>query len=222
MEAVSIIAICVAGVSLVLSSVAYWRAGGRDDVAALRTEVARRIRNGHEDSLARIKRAEERLGALRESLSAETRQAADALRGQIVEARQEIEVALQQLRTGVSTRAEAVQAELHKRVLRLEGRVQLLMARADIARAERLAEKSDFLRANDLLDEAVAKVREVKLRLSDVFEEDFIFNDVLGALRDASRAVYEEAADHQHRIERVLSASDALLASLAAREQAIV
>jgi hypothetical protein len=218
METVCITALCVAGVSLVLSAVAYWRAGGRSDVEALRAELARRIRNGYEDSLARIRRAEQRLAALQESLSAEARQAVDELRAQLAETRQEIEAGLHNLKTGVSTRAEAAQEALHKRVLRLEGRAQLLMARADILRAERLAEKGELLHANELLEEAADKVREVKLRYGEAFEGDPIFIEMFLALRAAIRSVHEEAADHQQQIERALSASDALLASLTERE----
>jgi chromosome segregation ATPase len=240
MEAISIIALCVAGLSLAASAVAYWRAGGRRDVEALRAELARqletvrareqalaeelgrRVRSGYEESLARIKRAEERLAELREKMSADTRQAVDALRAQLAEARREIEGALQQLKTGASTRAEALQQALHRRVLRMEGRVLLLMARADIVRAERLAEKRDFIHANDLLEEAVARVRAVRLRLSDPFEDEAAFENALDALHEAIRSVRAEAADHQRQIDRVLTANDALLASLASFEQTLV
>lgn len=222
MGAMSLIALFMASVSVVLSGIAYWRTGGRVDIEALRTALARRVRGGYEDSLARIKRAEARLAGTHETLSAETRQAVDALRAQLVAARQEAEAGLQGLESDVSMRAQSAQEALRKRVLRMEGRVQLVAARAEIVRAERLAEKQDFQRANDLLEEAVAKVREVKLRLSDAFEEVPAYNEVLQSLQAAIRSVRQEAADHERRIDRVLSASDRLLASLGAREQAIV
>jgi hypothetical protein len=240
MGTVSIIALCLAGVSLVLSAVAYWRAGGRREVEAVRLELAReaeavrarqramaeelgqRVRTGYEDSLARIKRAEERLAELRDTMAAQTRQAVDALRAQLAEARKQIDAGLQRLKTDASARAAVAEEAVHKRVLRMEGRVQLVVVRAEMVRAERLADKGDFARAQDLLEDAVNKVREVKLRLTDAFEEDPAFRDVLVALQDAIRSVRTEAADHQRRIDRVLAASDALLASLATREQSIV
>jgi chromosome segregation ATPase len=239
MGTISIIALCLAAVSIALSAIAYWRAGGRRDVEALRAQLAseleavhareraiaeelrRRVRSGYEDSLARIKRAEERLAQVRETVSAETRQAIDALREQFAEARREIETRLAELKAGASSRAEALQETLQRRVLRMEARAQLIMARADMLRAERLAEKRDFARANDLLEEAVAKVRSVRARLSDPFEDDPAFQNVLDALLEAIRSVRAQAADHERQIERVLSASDALLASLASHEESI-
>lgn len=240
METISIIALCLAVGSLALSAIAYWRSGGRRDVERIRAqlqseleaarareraltdELRRRVRTGYEDSLARIKRAEERLAQVRETVSAETRQAIDGLRAQLAEARREIETRLEELKTGVSTRAEALQEGLHRRVVRMEGRAQLMLARADMVRAERLAEKQDFARANDLLEEAVAKVRAVRTRLSDPFEDEPAFQNVLDALLEAIHSVRAQAADHARQIERVLSANDALLASLASHEQNIV
>jgi hypothetical protein len=240
METVSILALCLAGVSLVLSAVAYWRAGGRRDVEALRQELAheaealrarqramaeelaQRVRGGYEDSLARIKRAEDRLADLRDAMASETRLAIDALRTQLAEARRQVDAGLQRLKTDASARATAAEEALHKRVLRMEGRVQLIAARAEMVRAERLAEKGDFERAHDLLEDAANKVREVKLRLSDTFEEDPAFREVLVAMQEAIRSVRAQAADHQRQIDRVLLASDALLASLATREQSMI
>ncbi|HEX3854163.1 MAG TPA: hypothetical protein VHW01_24535 [Polyangiaceae bacterium] len=240
MEAISIIALCVAGVSLLFSGVAYWRAGGRGDVEAMRAELARqlqavrereramaeeisgRVRTGYEDSIARIRRAEERLAALREDVSTETREAIDALRAQLGWTRREIETRLTELKSSVSARAESIQEALHRRVLRMEGRALMLTARADMVRAERLAEKRDFAGADDLLEEAVAKVRDVRQRLSDPFEDDPAYQNVIDALLEAIRTVRAQAADHARQIERVLSASDALLASLASREQSVV
>jgi hypothetical protein len=240
MGTIDIILLCMTLLSLALAAVAYWRSGGRRHVETLRAEMARhleaarareralaeqlsrRIHNGYEDALTRIRRAEQRLAELRENVSDETRQAIDLLRAQLEEARHRIEAGLQQVKEGASSRAEALQESLHRRVLRLEGQALLLLARADIKRAQSLAEKHEFERADDLLQEAVSKVREVRMRLSDPFEDDPAYKNVVITLLDAIRSVRAQAADYEGQIERVLLASDALMASIAAREQTFV
>lgn len=221
MDTIGIIALGVACVSLVLSGVAYWRSGGRRDIEAMHAELRRRVRSGYEASLARIQRAEERLAALRASASVETTKAIEGVRAQLAESRAEIEARLGQLEHGLSVRADAAEQSLERKVLRLEGRAQLLLARTDAARAERLAAAGDFAGAHDSLEEAVARVREVRLRLTNPFEQDPAFQNVVDALLEAIRSVRAQAADHERRIERVLSASDSLVASLAAREETI-
>jgi hypothetical protein len=240
METMCIVAICTAGVSLILSAVAWWRAGGRSDVESLQTELKReletlrerrqvmltdlraRLRGSYEESLARIRRAEERLARLREETSAELRQSIDALRAHLAATRAEVESGLARLQGEVSSHAEAAERALRQRVLRLEAHVQLLAARAEMVRAERRAEKRDFTGAVELLEKSVARVNEVKLRMTDTFEEDPKFNDVFAALHDAIRSVRAEAADHKQDLEQAVSASDVLLQSVAEREQSLV
>ncbi|MDB4967778.1 MAG: hypothetical protein JWN44_3467 [Myxococcales bacterium] len=227
METICVVAICVAAASLILSAVAWWRAGGRGEVASLRQDLARhaealkqRVRIGYEDSLARIRLAEERLARVREETSAEARQSIDALRAHLAQARSEIDASLTRLKGEVSTRTEAAEQAIRARILRMEGHVQLLSARAEMVRAERRAEKRDFIGAIELLEKAIARVNEVKLRLSDRFEDDPQFADVLGALHDAIRSVRAEAADHKRDLERAVLASDVLMRSVAAGEEA--
>ncbi|MCU1280846.1 MAG: hypothetical protein JWM53_4392 [bacterium] len=239
METICIVALCAAGASLILSAVAWWRAGGRSAVVSLRTqlgrelearrarqrqtseELAQRLRRGYEESLARIKRAEERLAQLREEASAEMRQSIESLQAHLAEARRDIEASLARLKGEVSVRTEAAEEALRRRILRLEGHVQLLLARAEMRRAERRAEKRDFIGAVEMLETALSKVNEVKLRLSDAFEEDPSFDEVLGALHDAIRSVRAQAAEHKRDLEHAVSASDVLLRIIAAREQTL-
>jgi chromosome segregation ATPase len=226
--------------SAILALLAYWRSSGQRDVTKLRAELtrelaalrarqlvateelSRRLRGGYEDTLTRIGRAGVRLDELRLDTSAGARASIDELRTQLAEARRDVEKGLQRLNSSVSIRAETTELALRRRVLRLEGRVQLLTARAEMVRAERLAAKRDFVHSHLLLESAVARVREVKMRLGEGFDEDPAFDAVILALQEAIRSVRAEAADHQQQIERILGADDSLIASLAAHEQSII
>jgi hypothetical protein len=215
------VALALSFVSLALAMVAYSRAGARDDVAVIRMkqrllagEVSCWIRSGLDDSLVRVIRAQVRLAELGRSASAGLRESIDALGRQLAEMKQQAEEGLARLETGVSAGARATQEGLARRVRRLEGSIQVLAARDEIGAAERLADSHEFVRAEDLLEDAVARVREVRMRLADEVSDDAAFATVLEALQDAVRSIRARAEDHKRRIDTVLSASDSLLASL--------
>ncbi len=230
-------AIIMAGVSLFLSGIAYWRAGGRADIATLKRELReeidsfksrqraiaedlrKRINSGYEDTLSRIKRGERRLADLRQEVSASMQEGIDAVSRQLAELKVEAEEGITRLKHDVSIGAQATQEAVGLRIRRLEGRIQILMVRAEMARAQRLADKRSFIDAEKLLEDAVAKVREVKARLSDDFEENPAFSEVITSLQNAIRSVRAEAEDSRHELDRVLSSSESLLSSLASREQ---
>lgn len=233
MEVVALVLSCIA---IVLAAVAYWRSGGERDVAALRDELrveldglrrvqremgeelSRRVRSGYEGSLSRIRRAQDRISALRAEVSTSLRGTLDVLSQQLADLRRDAEEGITKLKTGVSTGAKTTEEAVAARVRRVEGRVQVLVARAEISRAEKLAAKSQFVEAEQRLEDAVSKVREVRTRLSEEFEDDPAFSEVLDALQDAIRSVRARADDHRRQIDRVLAASDSLLASLETRE----
>jgi predicted translin family RNA/ssDNA-binding protein len=83
-----------------------------------------------------------------------------------------------------------------------------------MARAERLAKKEDFPAAENVLEDAVSKVHEVRSRLADDFEDDAAFARLLSELREAIRLVRTKAEGTRRQIERVVAASDTLLTSL--------
>jgi chromosome segregation ATPase len=236
MEPIAVLALVIACLSLILAAVAYWRAGGRSDIAILRArlseeidqfkskqralteELSLRIRSGYEDSLSRIRRAQAQIVEIRKEVSSSVREGMDVLSRQLAQLKSEADAALEKLKTEVSGTAQATQQALARRVKRLEGRVQIYSARSEMTRAERLAAKREFHRAEELLEDAVAKVRETRNRLSDEFEEDPAFAEVIRALQDAITSVRSEAEDYKRQIEHVLSASDSLISSLASRD----
>lgn len=240
MEMMCTIASALAIGSAILAMIAYWRSGGQQDVTELRAELARelealqvrrytaadelarRLRGDHEDTLTRIRRAEARLAELRLEMAAEARSSIDTLRTQLAETRRDVELRLERLKIEVSSHAETAERTLRRRVLRLEGRVQIVMARAEMVRAERVAAKRDFVHAQLLLEAAVSRVREVKMRLGEGFDEDPAFDDVIVALQQAIHSVRADAADDELQLEHVVAAGDCLLASLAAHERNLV
>ena len=236
-QTVSMVALALSALSFVLSAAAYWRASGRADLSGLRAQIkreaealcarqqrfgdglTRQIRASYEDSLSRLKRAERRVAALGTEFAHELKHNIDILNRELFTAQQQAEQALLRLESSDSSELDEVQDVLARRVRHLEARLQLLMSRCEMVRAERLAEKGRFAEAENLLEDSVAKVRELKLRFSDDIGDDVAFSKVISALHDAIRSVRGEAEDHPRQIERVVSASDRLLATLETRDR---
>jgi hypothetical protein len=214
-------ALVFAIVSMVLALAAYWRAGGRRDLEVIQAkqrlmaeDLAKWMRKGFEDSLARIGRAQKRVGELGKEAPENLRASIHALELELGEMRKEAELGLFHLKTEVSSGGHAAQEALAKRVRRAEGSVQVLVARSEITTAEHLADRNELAQAEDLLEDAVSKVREVRMSLSEEVGDDPAFEHVIETLHEALRSVRERAADHKRRIDSVLAASDSLLASL--------
>jgi hypothetical protein len=212
--------------SILLAAIAYWRSGGREELELLRAkqklmvdELERRIHGGLEETRTRTLRAEQRLTDLKRDTTANVQQAIDALSRETAQITKETEERLQDLRFEVTVGAQAAEQALARRMRRVEGSLRILAARAEIGAAERLADAGELADAEDLLEDAVAKVREAKMRLADDDDgEERNFDSVISALHEAIVAVRERALDHKREIDSVLSASDSLLASLRARE----
>jgi len=223
-----VVALAFSMFSAVLALVAYWRSGGQADIDSVRRknqvvldELSRRTRRGLEETLARVTRAQQRLAELREEAASSMHEPIDSLARQLSDIKRDAELALAKLKTEVTSGAQAAQEGLAKRVRHIEGSIRILMARAEIRAAERLADAGDFVEAEDLLEDAVAKVREGKMRLADEGGEEPAFEPVIETLHDAIRSVRARAVDHKNQIDNVLSASDYLLASLRSREHAL-
>jgi hypothetical protein len=214
--------------SLVLALAAYWRAGGRRDLEVLQVkqrlmaeDLAKWMRKGFEDSLARIARAQKRLSELSTEASEQIREATRVLELELGEMKKEAELGLFHLKTEVSSGGHAAQEALAKRIRRTEGSIQVLVARSEIAAAEKLAAADEIVQAEDLLEDAVSKVREVRMRLSEEVGDDPAFEHVIETLHEALRSVRARAVDHKRRIDSVLEASDSLLASLGNTRHAV-
>ena len=232
-----LIALVLAGTGLCVSILAYWRSGGRWEMRALQYEIraeleaarqaqlaladelATRIRMGYDDTLERMRRAEARLSELRQGASAELTRALNAAARRASELRRQAWDGLDRLRKEATAQAERAQEAVARRARRLEARVEVLVARAEIARAERLAEKEDFVSAQSVLEHAAAKVRDARTKVTDADGQEQVFDEVVDSLAEAIRGVRVHAASARQQIEKVMTTSDSLLGSLEGREQ---
>jgi len=219
--ALAFVAILVAAISLALASAAFRRAGRRERVdrrvqraSPGEGSVARSLREGLETSLARVKRAQLRLAEVGERVSEHHHRSVDDLSRHLDRLRRETEHELAQRLSDAPTSALATPEGLGRRIRHIEANIEVLRARSEIATAEELAEGGAFLEAQELLEDALARIREVKLRLSDVVGDDPAFAPVLDALGEAIHALRSRAEDHKRQLETVLSESDSLLAWL--------
>jgi chromosome segregation ATPase len=220
-----IVALTLSAISLVIASVAYWRSGGARDIARLRAELTEsanelraRIRTGYEESLARIDRARARLGEIPPHVATSLRASIDTLNQELSRLRQEAQEELERLKTSASSSARAAEQALAMRVRRLEGRVHLFIARAEKVRAEGLAKRGEFASAEDILEEAITRVREAQTELAGMGGEEPSFAHLVGALRQAVRSVRSRAETHKRELEEVIAESDGLLRSLEAED----
>lgn len=223
------VALFLSVTSFILALVAYWRSGGRKDLEAIRRkqqlvneELANRVRTALQESHARATRARHRLAELRKEAAENVHESIDALSRELETIEHEIEEALAKLKTEASSGAQSLQERLAKRVHHIEGSLRLLTARAEIRAAERLADAGKFVEAEDRLEDAVSKVREIKMQIADEGAEEPAFGPLVDALHDAIRSIRARAADHKRQIDSVLAASDSLLASLRARDHIAV
>lgn len=232
-----VIALVLGAGGLCVSIVAYWRSGGRWKMRtlqyeiraeleaarqaqrALADELAARIRMGYEDTLERMRRAEARLSEPRQGAPAELTRALNAAARRASELRQQAWDGLDRLRKEASTQAQNAQEAVARRARRLEARVEVLVARGEIARAERLAEREDFVSAQSVLEDAASKVRHARSKMGDPGREAQAFDEIVGALAEAIRRVRLRAANARQQIEKVMTTSDSLLGSLEARDQ---
>lgn len=222
--ALAFAALVVALLSLSLAVMAYVRAGGGPRWSSLRTQrtvvhhLARTLRENLDESLTRVKRAQARLAEVGERGSENLHRSVDELSRQLHRLRVEAERELSQLQEEVPPRALAVQDALTRRIRHVEANIEIMRARSEITTAEELAEEGSFVEAEDMLEDARVRVREVKLRLSDVVGDDPAFGPVIDALSDAIHALRSQAQDHKRQLGTVLSASDSLLAWMKAHE----
>jgi chromosome segregation ATPase len=220
-----LVALAISAVALVLAAAAYLRASrsergedNRFEDRGVVDQLARSLREGLEESLVRIRRAQQRLGDMSVRASDTIQWSLGDLNRQLGELKRQAEQELAQVRTEVSSRALTVQEALARRIRHIEANLEVLRARDEISAAEELAADGAFLEAEQLLEDALARIREVKLRLSDVIGEDPAFAPALDALHAGLRSVRARANDHKRQLDTVLSASDSLLAWLKSRE----
>ncbi len=222
-------ALIIALVALVLSSIAYWRSGGRSDLQhlvnemrqeieglrtkqkALTEEMIQQMRRGYEQSLQRLKHIQERLLALKEETIEGLQRSIDSALEELEGLKKRAEEGIASLKGGVIERAQQAEEKIARQVHRLEGRVQILAAKSAISRARRLVEKEEFDQAEELLRDAVNEIKEVRENLAD---HDPSLDRVLTMLREAVQAVQSKAEDMKYKIDHVLEENEKLLSAL--------
>jgi len=231
------LAIIISLVSLAFAVTAYWRAGGKQDIEHARLEIEREIESLRtkqkelvesiaENITATYEASRKRLQHAREVLRQATEEAVEGLEQQIERARAQLEALTQQLeeaarsaRDTTITSARDVEQAIAVRVRRVEARMMLLHAKAKTLRAVGAAGVHELPRAEELLEEAAELLRTARATLADDHAYDELFDNVKGALRDATMAVRTRAEDIRRKIEQVLSATDHLVGSLESDEQ---
>jgi chromosome segregation ATPase len=231
-ESMNKIALILSVLALVIGSLAYWRSGGKEDVITARRALEERIqslqtkqeeltenakaatREAYESLQVRMERVAKGLAEIREN-------AATGLKAQIDSASRDIEALQSQVAQGLKalkdlTVAPGRQAEeaLAKGVGRLEARLDTLEAKFFINRALAAAEENQFDRAEERLREAAASIKEAQRKLDGDTAHDAEFHAVNLALREAVTAVKSRASDVRARIDKIVTESDALVASL--------
>jgi cellobiose-specific phosphotransferase system component IIA len=169
-------------VSLALAAVAYWRAGGRQEVDHLRRELERELdalrskqKELSESIAQRIALAYEasgrRLQLARESLHQLKQEAVEEVQGQVQRAQEQLEALGRRLEEGARsakdatlTTARNLQEAIALRVRRLEARTTLLRAKAKALRAVVSASKKDFGRTEQYLEEATELLRTARAK----------------------------------------------------------
>jgi chromosome segregation ATPase len=232
------LALGLAILSLIVGSAAYWRSGGKQDVAAVSQEIEQQIQKlrakqaellenasavtqvAYENMQQRLQGLGERLSELRKETSESLRRQADRARKQVEEIEQSVADGLQSMKKTSVEAARKTEEALAVRVRRIEARVGALEAKYYANRALAKAEAKDFDKADEYLQKAVFLFNQARYSLDDDHAYDAKFDEVAESLRKSIAAVKAQAADLQARIEKVTTETDELVAALEADEQA--
>jgi len=218
-------ALIISVASLVLAGVAYWRSGGKRDLELLREKqkeladvLLLAVEEAYEASRQTLRQTAEGLRNLKD-------EAVEGLEQQIERAQQQLQALERRLeqtakaaRDNTVAAAQKAERALRLRVHRLEARGSLLYAKASAVLAQRWANKGEFLRAEQRLDQATAMLALARetLRADHAYDEQL--EVVKHSLAEATTAVRAKAQDVRQRIEHVLAETDKLLGSLESDE----
>lgn len=227
----------IAIVGLVMAVLAWWRAGGRQDVGAARKRLDEEIEQlraaqsqlgevfllaieeAYEESRETLQQTAEGMRQLKneaiDGLGQELERITEQLRG----LQRRLEDDLKSARNTTLAAAQGVERSLRRRVHRVQARGSLLYAKGAAMLAVRWARKKEFLRAEKRLDEATALLALARetLRADHAYDEQF--EDVKRALAEATGAVRGQEQDVPQRIEHVLTETDKLLGALETEER---
>jgi hypothetical protein len=233
---VNALALIVSVIALAFAAIAYWRAGGKQDVTHARAdlerefEVLRTKQRELAESAAQLiaaayDRSRQHLAATRAQLRSLAEEAVAGLAPQVKYAQVQLEALATRLESAAKTAkdttiatAQQVEQEIAFRVRRIKARALILRAKAKATRAVELADKRDFERADQLLDEATELVHEVREVLGDDHARDELLLKMKLSLRSASVAVRARATEARARVEFVLQDADRLVKALESDE----
>lgn len=176
----------------------------------LADDIAARLQKDYDNFIGRIARAKISLADTRAGASEELRERIDRLGEELEEIEREARRDLARLQQEPTRRARIKHEELLRDMQRLEARVQLLEVKSEIVRAQRLASQSEFVAAEELLEAAASRMRDIRARLGRG-EGDPAFVEIMSALQDALRAVRNRAENTRRKLQDVLSETDSLL-----------
>jgi hypothetical protein len=230
-------AIGISLTSLILSAVAYWRSGGKQDIERARIEFDRKVetlRVKQEEFVESIEKAlatayetsRQHLQAARETLEKLRNQAIEGVEKQIQLAQQQLEALARRLEEAAKSAkdatvatAQSIEQGIARRARRVEARAALLFAKGDAKLAVGAAALKDFARADELLEEADVILRNVREILGDDHAYDQLLDKMKLAVRDATAAVRSHAQDVRTKIEQVLTDADRLVGTLESDEE---
>ncbi|QDU74558.1 hypothetical protein Pan97_15670 [Bremerella volcania] len=236
------VTLVLAILALLLGGVAYWRSGGKQDVAqvdeqvkqdidtlrekqqALETHAADSIRAGYKRSQAALKRARQRLGELETA-------AAEGIKAEVEQAKKDLDTLERDTADGakaieksVVDKAREAEQAVTSRVHRLEARVDVIEARHEISRAKANADSQEFDKAEQQFHEAISHIKGAKEKMADGTALDAQIDAARSSLVDAAKAVEAKAVEAKaveakaeqagNKIEKAESDARALVKSL--------
>lgn len=230
-------ALVIAIIGLVMAVLAWWRAGGKQDVEvaqkrlneeseqlrAVHRELSEvflfAIEGAYEESRETLQQTAEGMRQLKDEAFEGLGQELERITEQLRALQRRLDEGLKSARETTLATAQAIERSLRRRVHRMQARGSLLYAKGAATLAIRWARKEEFQRAEKRLDEATALLALARetLRADHAYDEQF--EDVKRALAEATGAVRGQEQDVPQRIEHVLTETDTLLGALETEER---
>lgn len=195
------------GVSLLLSLIALRRSERARRMMA--DDIAVRLKKDYDAFMSRIARTKISLADTRAGAPDELRERIDRISQELEEIALEARRDLGRIHEP-TRRAHVRYEELLRHMQRLEARAQLLEVNSEIVRAQRLANQSEFVAAEELLEAAASRMRDIRTTLGRG-DSDPAFAEIMSTLQDALRAVRNRAENTRRKLQDVMTETDALL-----------
>ncbi len=200
--------LAVPGISLLMSLIALRRSERARKMLA--DDIVVRLKKDYDTFMNRIARARISLADIRSGAPDELRQRIDRISQELEELASEAQRDLARVQREPTRRAHRRYEDLLRHMQRLEARADLLEVHSDIVRAQRLASQSEFVAAEELLEAAASRMRDIRATLGRG-DHDPAFVEIMSTLQDALRAVRNRAENTRRKLQNVMSETDALL-----------